>query len=35
MLAQHMLSTTQTASASVDLGAPSLYLNSEISRSDT
>jgi hypothetical protein len=27
MLAQHMLSTTQTASATVDLDAPSLYLN--------
>src|SRR5215475_12538519 len=31
MLAQHMLSTTQAASASVDLDAPSLYLNSEVS----
>src|SRR5262245_42794511 len=31
MLAQSRLSTTQTASASVDLDAPSLYLNSEIS----
>jgi polyphosphate kinase len=31
MLAPHMLSTTQAASASVDLDAPSLYLNSEIS----
>src|SRR5215475_10228654 len=31
MLAQPTLSTTQTASATVDLDAPSLYLNSEIS----
>jgi polyphosphate kinase len=31
ILAQPVLSTTQTASASVDLDAPSLYLNSEIS----
>src|SRR5262245_53854282 len=31
MLAQSRLSTTQTASASVDLDAPSLYLNREIS----
>jgi polyphosphate kinase len=27
MLAQHMLSTSQTASATVNLDAPSLYLN--------
>src|SRR6266849_676089 len=31
MVAQPMLSTTQTASASVDLNAPSLYLNRKIS----
>ena len=31
MLVQPMLSTTQTASAPVDLDAPSLYLNSESS----
>jgi polyphosphate kinase len=31
MLAQPMLSTTQTASVSVDLDAPSLYLNRESS----
>jgi polyphosphate kinase len=31
MLTQHMLSTTRTASTSVDLDTPSLYLNSEIS----
>ena len=31
MLAQPIQSTTQTASASVDLDAPSVYLNREIS----